>query len=456
MKNFLRIALKMLAVLLAAAALGTALLIGVFSIPDDRIREHLTESATNRVFTDGLWYEYKIDGQLLTFMDNCVDARFLMSACNWETDTKGVAQRAMEAAWPYFDSNSGNRPLALRAIFGKGIEPDHIYPYARYWHGIQIVMRPLLLLFNYAEIGTLNTLLQALLLGVVCMLLARRGLWRETIAFLVSLACVGAYVFSASLNLSICYYIFLLTSILILWKHEWLLEKDRYLFLFFAVGIVVAYFDTLSWPAVTFGVPVLLYALLTPSSELIGRIKRVVSFGASWLVGYAGFWALKWPISAWITGRDEMGAVRFNVSYHTVGVGAPEDAVPVTLLNAMKKLIYPYNTTIMHILLVVCALLLLVAAVRFCKRVPKGAARKPYLVQILTLAFVCAIPFGWYAVMQNHSIVHNLNFPDRLMLMTLWGGMCIITRLFAGAQQYAPTAQPPSAQPAVSENAAAD
>lgn len=438
MKTFLRTALRMACVLLAAAIIGTALLIAVFSLPDTRIRAHLTESASNRVFVDGLWYEFKIDGQLLTFVDNCVDARLLMSAANWETDTKGVAQRAMEAAFPYMNENHRNRPIALREIFGKGAEPDGVYPYARYWHGIQIVMRPLLMLFNYAEIGTLNSLVQALLLAVIMMLLYKRGLWREAIAFAVALACVGAYIYSTSLALSICYYILLLSMILMLWKHEWLMQKQRYPLFFFGIGVAVAYFDTLTWPAVTFGVPVILYALLTNAPDIGKRIGRIVSFGASWLFGYAGFWALKWPISALLTGESIMDTVLFNVAYHTTGEGSGADAIPPSLTTAMQKLIYPYNTTIMHILVVLCLLLFIAALTRFLRRTPQRAARKPYLTCVLTMAFVCTIPFAWYAIVQNHSIVHNLNYPDRLMLMTIWGGMCIIARLFSGAQHNAP------------------
>lgn len=430
MKHFLSIVGKMTAVILIAAVIGVALLTAVFAMPDTNMRAHLQESAINRVFLENLAYEFILDGQLLTFTDNHVDARLLMSACNWNTDTQNAMQRAMEAAFPMVDGVLF-RPQSLNEIFSKGATNYTLYPYARYWHGIQVFMRPLLFLFNYAEMITLNGIVQALLLGIILMLMAKRGLWREAIAFAVSLMCVGAYIFSASLCLSICYYIFLLGMILMLWKHEWFMQRNRYLFFFLGIGIATAFFDTLTWPAITFGIPVIIYALLTNCNDLWKRIKTIVAFGASWVFGFLGFWVVKWPISAIITGRSTMDTVIFNIGYHLSGEGATNNKVEPTVVNALKKLIYPYNTTIMHLLVVICLVLFMVGLIRFIKRKPSRENRASVICCVLTLAFVCMIPFVWYMVIRNHSIVHNMNFPDRLMLMTIWGGMCAITRLFA-------------------------
>ncbi len=245
--------------------------------------------------------------------------------------------------------------------------------------------------------------------------------------------CVGAYIFSASLCLSICFYIFLAAMILMLWKHEWLMQGSRYLFFFLGLGIATAFFDTLTWPAVTFGVPMILYALLTCCGEIRKRVKTVFSLGVSWVFGYLGFWMTKWPISALITGQSTMDTVKFNIVWHTAGLDGNANGRTISLLDALKKLIYPYHTTVMYLVLGVCLILFAVALVRFLRRTPLRKDRAPYVCCLLTLAFACVIPFVWYAVFQSHSIVHNLNYPDRLMLITLWGGMCMIARLFSGA-----------------------
>lgn len=435
----------MIAVILVCAVAAVALLTAAFAMPDTRIRAHLTESATNRVFLENLAYEFIIDGQLLTFTDNHADARFLMSACNWNTDTQTAMQRAMEAAFPNVDGILF-RPQSLHEIFAKGATNYTLYPYARYWHGIQLVMRPLLFFFTYAQIGTLNGIVQALLLGIILMLMAKRGLRLEAVAFCVALTCIGAYIFSASISLSICYYIFLAAMILMLTRHEWLMQSQRYLFFFLGLGIATAFFDTLTWPTVTFGVPMILYALLTHTDDLWKRVKTIVALGASWVFGYLAFWACKWPISRLITGNSTMDTVEFNIGYHLGGGGATTKVEP-TIVNALKKLIYPYNTPVMWLLVAICAILLGIGLFRFFRSNPSRETRRACLCRIVTLAFCCLIPFAWYAVVRNHSIVHNLNFPDRLMLMTLWGSMCIIAALFsASAKKPAPSAPDDKAQ----------
>jgi len=180
MKAFIHTVVKMFAVILVAAVIGVALLTAVFAMPDTQMRAHLQESAINRVFVQNLAYEFILDGQLLTFTDNHADARFLMSACNWNTDSQNAMQRAMEAAFPNVDGVLF-RPQSLNEIFGKGATNYTLYPYARYWHGVQVFIRPLLFFFNYAEMITLNGIVQALLLGIILMFMAKRGLWREAI-----------------------------------------------------------------------------------------------------------------------------------------------------------------------------------------------------------------------------------------------------------------------------------
>ena len=65
---------------------------------------------------------------------------------------------------------------------------------------------------------------------------------------------------------------------------------------FLIVGILTSYFDFLTYPVVTLGIPLCCYFLLE-SDRLWNNIKRLTGFSVSWAIGYAGMCAAKWVIA---------------------------------------------------------------------------------------------------------------------------------------------------------------
>lgn len=60
--------------------------------------------------------------------------------------------------------------------------------YERYWHGYLVVLKPLLLVFNYGQIRILNGIVMAILVLLILRQLWKRDLRRGMLAFLLSVA----------------------------------------------------------------------------------------------------------------------------------------------------------------------------------------------------------------------------------------------------------------------------
>ncbi len=154
----------------------------------------------------------------------------------------------------------------------------------------------------------------------------------------------------------------------------------------------------MTYPIVTLGIPLCCYFLLE-SDKLWSNIKKLLGFGISWAVGYAGMWAAKWVIAdltlhtgtikdaIWsIIGRTEAigGRPRMNGGFYVIGLNLQE---------------YPAYMGIAAGVLAAVAVVLLVT-VFFKDR------WKDEYAQLLPLVIVAAIPFAWIIAVQHHSALH--------------------------------------------------
>ena len=71
------------------------------------------------------------------------------------------------------------------------------------------------------------------------------------------------------------------------------------------IGIVVSYFDFLTYPLVTLGVPLCLLLILQADKiTYLQKIKNIISLSIAWVIGYLGMWAMKWMIGSIATHKN--------------------------------------------------------------------------------------------------------------------------------------------------------
>lgn len=168
--------------------------------------------------------------------------------------------------------------------------------YGRYWHGYQTLLRPLLCFFTYSDIRHINMIVQLVLaFGFVCIL-------AESKERVYVIPFFGLYIFLSpvslfsSLQYSPCFYIMMLALFgLFLGRRRWTDTGRNYLFLL--AGVLTAYFDFLTYPFITLGVPLIAYLAFEDRRLVTRQIdmrKNMLLYTFSWGIGYVGMWSAKW------------------------------------------------------------------------------------------------------------------------------------------------------------------
>lgn len=199
-------------------------------------------------------------------------------------------------------------------------EDAPVVSYGRYWHGYLVLLKPLLIFLNYKEIRTLNGILFVIVILLVCMLFAKRKMWGGMIAFGLAVMELFPMTIPCSMQFSSCFYISTLALIGLLWKYEKLEEKNAIFLYFCGVGMFTSYMDFLTYPVVTFGLPMTIVVILAQKG-ILEKLKKIIVYGISWCVGYAGMWGGKWLIGTFVTGSnflaEAVGMVKLRTSHET-------------------------------------------------------------------------------------------------------------------------------------------
>ena len=158
---------KLFCLYIILISIFTILLISVFTISTSAIKNNIVESV-RQIQKEGLWF------QPLTLyffqIDNMTDC--LMMNINASADSDNPVRSSMMANYsqPYKYGDTGTylkMDQTTLDIAENGVNESTIFSdYARYWHGYQVVLRPLLYFFNYNQIRILNYTLFFILLSI--------------------------------------------------------------------------------------------------------------------------------------------------------------------------------------------------------------------------------------------------------------------------------------------------
>lgn len=196
--------------------------------------------------------------------------------------------------------------------------------YGRYWHGYQLILGPLFCFFTYADIRQINMILQIAVVFYFILALSRSGNRILCIPFF------GMYVFLSpvslfsSLQYSPCFYI-MMGTLTVLIAFERYMKDSRRNYLFLSAGILTAFFDLMTYPLVTLGVPLIAY--LGTDRECLHSIKKgfksIIVYSLSWVIGYAGMWMSKWIIASVLTEENVILDAIEQMRFRSIGGGWP-------------------------------------------------------------------------------------------------------------------------------------
>lgn len=413
--------------------LGTLLLTAVFSIPDNRIREHIASSVDCLNDNPYVWLP---KGFPVGLVDYFAEARLLLQACNW-TDEPALV-RAVKCDFPFIEPNDGTSPNLVRnqaviGIFRDGLSPTGFQSYTRYWCGVQTVLRPALHLLTYRSIRTANLLLTVAGLVAVCVLMSKRGLsiW-YALAFSASLSLIGLTTVAFTVCLSVCFYIMIIACIIVLLFHDWLSNNNRYAIFFLIIGMATSFFDTLTWPLITLGMPLILHVLLSSKQGAVTQFKRIIVYACCWGIGYLGMWAGKWLVGMLVLDPNALSGLGATIQFRLNG---EITWASVSMRGVIVENLRQYNTEINKLILKLYIGVLLVLFVLVLRKRKRLTNISKYFSRIALLCMIGVSPFIWYAVIQNHSIVHVANYPCRILAIAFFALLCIPCVLLSALQE---------------------
>lgn len=416
--------LKAAGCVISAVIVCCVLMILVYLLPTDRIRQHIAE--TSQMFeTEGGYYQWA-EGYKNAQADNYSDASLYLNAMY--PGSGNVIRDSMNNPRRLYGDDNNEESVVLTAR-NTGKEADgHDVNYGRYWHGSLILLKPMLQFVNIADLRIWGMMIHLALLFAIIVGFVKRNLTKYLPGFFLTVIMLNPVSAVMCFCYSVEYTLVLLGAVLILYFHEFLKKGQNYYFYFLWSGICTVFFNELCFPMVVFGVSILICLLLS-EEEGWPLVKRELSLGLCWGAGYVLMWMGKW-ICAWIlTGynyfAEALGqALRYTSDHATWEVENP------ALWERLYRNINVYGQW-PFIFLILSVLAVTVLFVISQKR--KG--RKENLRRMLPYFLMVLFPLGVYIALGNgYSYVHYW-FTHRLLAISAFAVTGMLLQCSESRQQ---------------------
>lgn len=382
MKDFMKIAVKVFCVI-AGMIVGLCLFAVILcSIPGKNMKPNVILSLDN---IEEYGFHYPIFGVPLLCLDNFTDAIIISNAFCVDAD------KPMESVvrnTTYFIGDDLYTFISATRLFADGdLDSINSTDYVRYWHGASYVLRPLLMLTDLGGIRILGCVVMSLLALYLAFLLFRTDKLLF-VSFVSAAVIMNLWIVPLSIQYTSVFYIALIASIVII-----RCKTVPHCELFAAVGCLTSFFDLLTVPLVTLGMP-LIILLATDNSSIKTKWRKLLSCSFSWVTGYAVLWASKWLMAYIIIDYDITDVVN-QIEYRTETIIAGYD---FSLAGIAGYLISRFK--VVFVLLVFAAVAFVALNYVLYRRNRRAFIDNSYLLAIFLM------PFVWCLVLRNHSIIH--------------------------------------------------
>lgn len=299
-----------------------------------------------------------------------------------------------------------------------------INQYPRYWHGYQVLLRPLTVVFQVQEVRYLGMLAFHLLFFWSAWLLAKKT--KPVLSALYVLTVASGYIVFLPVCLQfLSTFLVLFISLIVLLSRYGKEKPVRPALYFFIVGMVENFFDFLTYPILTLGIPLIVLLWLRVRDERADfkdNFWFMFRSSVSWGLGYALTWMTKWGISAVILGVRYFWRTMSVVQYRLQG----SEEEPLDRFGTIRRNLKAWMNvqdggviTWSKAALLIFTAALVLAVWKKLKDLHQIGAYFPILI-------VAAYPYIWYLVMSNHSQIHYW-YTYRAQLVTLFGILVFIS-----------------------------
>ena len=399
--------------------IGAALMIFIYSLPNARAVENIRE-ALPLYEREGTYPSWALGEH--SKLDNFTDAIILLEIIH---PTEDLINAAMLN--PRFGKTQDEEPVEalIKVLRGDSTGLSEII-YPRYWHGYLVIIKPLLTVMKANHLRMLFAY-AVFILFVVALLLCQKVLGTPyALALAAAVMILNLVSVSMSFQFAPIYLITMTAIIFMLKKNRHLFGNDLYNYFFAAVGILIAFFDFLTYPIFSVVMLLIFWYVLNLRGLLKEKLSAVLKMMSglliSWGIGYAGMWSGKWIISQILTGYDTFAnAIHQAAVYSRVGNDLANIGWQITAFGAIQRNIAVLGHGTIRIFLFTAIIFMLYILIK----------RRHYLTRrlILPYLFPAAVPFIWYAFASGHSHIHAF-FTYRNLAATIFALACMSIEIY--------------------------
>lgn len=402
-------------------------LTAVFCLPDNAIQNNVLNSLDDVVVLESAGYRFKRNAKIIcdgpaSYVDALTDGVMLTRNLNYNivnNDKAEVFQKffKFDVDFPeeYYSS-----PI-LRALNMNG--------YGRYWHGYDIVLRPLLIFFDYAKIRLICVGVFVVLVSILAYLTYKVLGLGITLAFAVALTLCKFPIIASCMQFMNMTVLTMLSIIILLgyWlpKEKDNIKNDKldnlYIFIFILASLTI-FFDLLTTPILPTGLAMLvIMEYMHQKENYCFNILSLLSGVFVWCLGCISCWIAKWCLNAVF-----FNSAILNEAYNQIFLRVN---APITMNDGAVMEVSAIYSVIVNLAMLVqplefiwfisIFLFLLLAVVYLKFKLPKVNTDKYY--SKLMLLFMIS-PIIWYLLIKNHSLIHFWYTYRSLMIsvVALW------------------------------------
>lgn len=423
---FLKHLRNSLLILLSAGCIGFLLLVCVYALPVDTMRENVARGT--EVYNNEGNFPELAAGYKSTKLDNDTDSTMLSNAIYPVTD---IIKDALHVPMIGYKARQDRLTSLLDyANHVKGDTYTTIYP--RYWHGYLIILKPLLLLFDFSDIRIINMIFQFLLTSFCLILLTKKNYTNILPAFISLLIVWNPITVGLSFQNSTCFYITLLSILYIIYYDKYSRNKDITLpYFFLLLGIITVYFDFLTYPLVTLGIP-LIFLISIRENKLSDNIKGIFINSIYWGIGYLGMWLEKWLLATIILKENIVyDAIKQIILRSSKELDGNDFSIWDCILSQISVLLkWPY------LIFFVCLLFFLILYYFKKNHTPVNFKYllKNFIVLLTPYIILCIYPFIWFSIASNHCYA-NPKFTYRLLGISVFAGISGIIKCLSSVNK---------------------
>ena len=303
--------------------------------------------------------------------------------------------------------DENNKTEWLKEATSGVTEPVNIYP--RYWHGSTFFTRWVMLFCGrYANMQLFLFYTSSIALLLLFFMLIRRKKVDLAIYLFVSMLLLKSYLTQFSIHLYSVFFISIITAIVSLF----ITSQKRLRWVFFIVGSLTAYFDLMTTPLLTLGVPLLV--VLSDKKNQAGNlwtiIKKIIFIALLWGLGYAATWGFKWVLATWLTDTNVI-ADALSISKYRINGDVSGETARTSSITVWDSLFANLSKCPLGLILAIVILLVVTVCFAFNKNGFKMG---------VVYLFVSLFPILYFMAIANQTYVHCW-FTYRALIITVAG-----------------------------------